>query len=360
MNSDVRDKDARVQSAIANWAPRFITQGADYNDFARTTSRVATWPEWLDAWCATGDMHAELAHEAEGLGRRISAGEAYVRAAVCYHFSKFVWVLDMDKHRAATEKAIAALYAAHRLLDPSAARVEVPFEGSHLVGNLRRPPGVSRPPLVLLFPGLDSTKEEFFHWENVFLIRGMATFSLDGPGQGETGYRMPIRHDYEVAASAVLDVLGRRNDLDPVRIGVAGVSLGGYYAPRAAAFEPRIKAAAAVGGPYNWGAIWDDLPELTREAFIQYSGARDAEDGRAKALRMDLQGVMGRVRQPLLVVAGKLDRLIPWQHPERAAAEAPNAQLIMYPEGNHVCNNVPYKYKPQVADWMRETLDHVG
>lgn len=332
----------------------------DYNDFVRTTARVTTWDEWLDAWCATGDMHLELAREAEGRGRGLSAGEAYVRAALCYHFSKFVWVLDMGRNRAATEKATAAIYAAHRFLDPAAERIEIPFDGTYLVGNLRRPKGMSRPPLVLLIPGLDSAKEEFFHWENVFLNRGMATFALDGPGQGETGFRLPIRHDYEVAVSAALDALSRRTDLDLNRVGAAGVSLGGYYAPRAAAFEPRLAAVAAIGGPYNWGALWDDLPALSREAFTQYSGARDAEDGRARALRLDLDGVMGRVKQPLLVVSGKLDRLIPWQHPERMAAEAPNAELIIYPEGNHVCNNVPYKYRPQVADWMRETLEHVG
>ena len=59
---------------------------------------------------------------------------------------------------------------------------------------------------------------------------------------------------------------------------------------------------------------------------------------------------------PLLVVFGKLDRLIPWQQAERVAAEAPNAELVMYPDGNHVCNNLPYKYRPLVADWMSEHL----
>lgn len=352
----VREKDARVQSAIANWAPRFVTQGVDYNDFARTTGRVTSWLEWLDAWCETGDMHTQLAQDAERRGRTLTAGEAYVRAAICYHFSKFVWVIDMARNRAATEKAIASLYAAHRLLDPSAERIEIPFDGGRLVGNLRRPQADARPPLVLLLPGLDSTKEEFFHWENVFLTRGMATFSLDGPGQGETGFLMPIRYDYEVAVSAALDALADRSEIDLDRVGVAGVSLGGYYAPRAAAFEPRLKAVAAIGGPYDWGALWDDLPPLTREAFVQYSGARDAEAARASARRMNLEGVMPRVRQPLLVVSGKLDRLIPWQHAERTAAEAPRAELVLYPEGNHVCNNVPYKYRPQVADWMRDVL----
>jgi pimeloyl-ACP methyl ester carboxylesterase len=209
---------------------------------------------------------------------------------------------------------------------------------------------------VLLIPGLDSAKEEFFHWEGVFLARGMATCSLDGPGQGETGFLMPIRHDYEVAVAAVLDALAGRADLDLDRVGAAGVSLGGYYAPRAAAFEPRLRAVAAIGGPYNWGALWEGLPALTREAFAQYSAARDADDARAKAARLDLDGVLPRVVQPLLVVSGKLDRLIPWRDAERMAAEAPNAELVLYPEGNHVCNNVPYKYRPQVADWMRERL----
>jgi 2,6-dihydroxypseudooxynicotine hydrolase len=352
--------DTRVQSAVAHWAPRFVAQGVDHNDFVRTTSRVTDWSEWLDAWCATAEMHAELAREAERLGRALTAGEAYVRAALCYHFAKFVWVLDMDKHGEAEDRAVAALYAAHRLLDASAERIGVPLEGITMAANLRRPHESSRPPLVLLLPGLDSAKEEFFHWENVFLARGMATLSLDGPGQGETGRAMPIRHDYEVAVTAALDALAGRRDLDLGRVGVAGVSLGGYYAPRAAAFEPRIRAAAAIAGPYRWAEIWEDLPPPSREAFACYSWSRDEDEARARAARLDLQGVLGRLQKPLLVVAGKLDRLIPWQHAQRVADEAPNAELVLYPEGNHVCNNIPYKYRPLVADWMRERLVDVG
>lgn len=352
--------DERVSAAVANWAPRFVTQGVDYNDFLRTTSRIERWEDWLGAWCATGDLHTGLARDAEARGRMHSAGEAHVRAALCYHFAKFVWLVDLEKHRAATDLAVASLYAAHRLLDPSAERVEIPFEGAALVGNLRLPPGASRPPLVLLIPGLDSTKEEFFHWEAVFLSRGMATFSLDGPGQGESGYTTCIRHDYEVAVTAALDALAGRDDIDISCVGAAGVSLGGYYAPRAAAFEPRLRAVAAVAGPYNFGETWPDLPALTREAFSHHSGSRTDEEALTNALRLDLSGVLSRLSQPLLIVFGKLDRLIPWQHAERVAAEAPNAELVMFTEGNHVCNNIPYKYRPLVADWMKEKLAHVG
>jgi len=179
--------DERVQAAIANWAPRFVSQGVDYNDFARVTAKVERWAEWLPAWVENGDMHAGLARETEALGRTRTAGEAWNRAALSYHFAKFVWMIDMERYRDAADKAVAALREVHRLLDPTAERVEIPFEGTSLVGNLRRPPGATEAerPLVVLLPGLDSTKEEFFSWENVFLQRGMATFSLDGSGSSD-------------------------------------------------------------------------------------------------------------------------------------------------------------------------------
>ncbi|MQA75478.1 MAG: alpha/beta hydrolase [Solirubrobacterales bacterium] len=348
--------DARVQAAIDNWAPRMVTQGVDYNDFVRTTARTETWDEWLDEWTRTAELHLGLAREAEAEGHERTAGEAYVRAALCLHFAKYVWVVDPRRNRETTERARDALYEAHRLLDPSAERVEADRDGVTIRANLRRPPGVKRPPLAILIPGLDSTKEEFFHFEAVFLARGLATLSLDGPGQGEAGFAQSIRHDYEVAVSAALDALAGRPDLDLERVGAAGVSLGGYYAPRAAAFEPRLRAAAGVSGPRNFGELWDDLPALTRESFVHYSGSRDAEQGRERALRLDLAGVVGRVSQPMLVITGKLDRLIPWQSTKLIAEAAPNARFVLYEEGNHVCNNVAYRYRPLVADWLAEQL----
>jgi dipeptidyl aminopeptidase/acylaminoacyl peptidase len=342
-----------VQAAIDHWGPRFIQAGVDANDFARTTARVETWDEWLGAWCETAEEHVALAGEAEAAGRTVTAGEAWLRAAVCFHFGKFVWVVDEARSRAAADRAVAALREAHRLLDPEAERVEAPLDGASVVANLRRPRGASRPPLVLLIAGLDSTKEEFFLLENLFHARGMATLSLDGPGQGEGGYELPLRHDFEVAASAILDAV---DGFD--RIGALGVSLGGYYAPRiAAALGDRIRACVALAGPYNFGDCWDRLPELTRTAFRVRSATSDDDAARRTAGTLDLTQHAQKISCPLLVVFGRLDRLIPWQHAVRLAEEASGpADLLMLENGNHGCMNVAPHHRPRTGDWLSARL----
>ena len=348
--------DERVAAAIRNWAGRFIANGIDYNDFARTTSGIERWDQWLDAWTATAEGHLELAEQALVRNRRRSAGEAYLQAAISYHFSKFVWVLDTERNRRNTHAAVRAMYAAHELLDPRAERIEAPVPGGHVVANLRRPADARRSPLVVLIPGLDSTKEEFFHWEATFLRRGMATLSLDGPGQGEVGLQLDIRPDYDVAVSAMLDAVMHRNDLDLDRIAAVGVSLGGHYVIRAAAFEPRLVAVAGISGPFRFGDDWEAMPELTRETIAHHTGAGDAQEACRRAQTLDLDGVAERVRQPCLVITGERDRVIGWQETKRIADAVAGSEWVLYPDGTHVCNNIPYKYRPLVADWISEHL----
>ena len=350
------ERDERVADAIAHWAPRFVTNGVDYNDFVRVTGGVATWEEWLPAWVANGHDYAARAREAEARGRSRTAGELWNQASLSYHFAKFVWMLDMERYEEATHLAVDALRRALGHLDPTAERIEIPFEGgATLAGNLRRPAG-GPAPLVLLFPGLDSTKEEFLRWEEVFLARGLATFSLDGPGQGESGLTTRIYPNYEVAATAAIDALSSRDDVDLDRIGAAGVSLGGYYAPRAAAYEKRIKAAVGISGPFDFASNWDGMPLQTRETVCHHTGASSMEEGREKAGELNLYEAAALIDQPFLAITGRNDRLIPWEQTQRQAEEAPGGEFVLYDDGNHVCNNIPWKYRPLTADWLKEKL----
>jgi 2,6-dihydroxypseudooxynicotine hydrolase len=210
---------------------------------------------------------------------------------------------------------------------------------------------------VLIVPGLDSSKEEMFSIEDEFLRRGMATLSIDGPGQSENSVEFAIRPNWETVITPVLDHLANIGlDATFGLIGLMGISMGAIYGPRAAAHEPRLSAVVGLAGPYNLGECWDALNPLTRGGYVFYTKSANEDEARDKAYGLNLEGILDKVTQPLLVIHGARDRLFPPAQAERIAREAPNATLLMYPDGNHVCNNIAYKYRPVMADWMSEQL----
>jgi 2,6-dihydroxypseudooxynicotine hydrolase len=349
--------DPLVQSAIAHWAPRFVANGVALTDFEEVTASIDKWDGWCRAWSDKAAVHEAMGREALDRDKLISAGEHLQRAGVYYHFAKFVFVHDVPQMKAAHMKAVECRTLALPHIDPPGERVTIPYDGKTLYGILRKPLGVVNPPVLVMCVGLDSAKEETDAYEQPYLRRGIATLVFDGPGQGEGEYDFAIRGDYEAAVRAVVDFIETRRDLDAARIGLWGVSLGGYYAPRAAAFEKRIKACIALGGPYDWREGWDGLPELTREAFRVRSHCATQEEAKHHAATLSLKGVAERITCPIFVMTGKLDRLIPWQHAERLAREVKGpCTFLLIEDGNHVANNRAYRWRAQSADWLAEQL----
>ncbi|MDR7435012.1 MAG: YqiA/YcfP family alpha/beta fold hydrolase [Armatimonadota bacterium] len=350
--------DEILQKVVVSWEPRIITNGVDANDYRRTVQSLARWDQWYGAWMELGRHHESLAEEALGEGRSLTAQEAYYRAALAYHFAIFCWVHNLEEYTTGHRKRVECYQKALPGFDPPGERVEIPLEETTMPGYLRRPRGIKRPPVVLFLSGLDSAKEEHHTFENHFLRRGLATLTVDGPGQGEMWFRMKMRVDFEVAARAAIDFLLSRDDVDGSRVGVCGVSLGGYLAARCAALEPRIRAVACCGSLYSP----ETSPILLHDAFhlqrwLHIWGAKDQEEVREKSRGATLAGIARHIRVPLLVVHGEKDNLIPPQDPYRIYEEATGPKRwVCYPEGNHVCNNIPYKYRPLVADFLAEAL----
>lgn len=346
-----------VRLAASHWKPRFIANGIDVNDFESVLDTTTEWRDWAPAWRKVGDMHLRLANEAERAGHRETATSAYQRAAWSYHLGKFLWFEDPDLHRALSVATVSSYAHAVPFLDPPGTRVEAPFEGAVVPGILRKPAGATRPPLVILVPGLDSVKEELYAMENDFLRRGMATLTIDGPGQGENAPRFPIRADWSTVLTPLIDHLHAHDaGVDLGRIGFMGISMGGIYGPYAARREKRIKALVALAGPYDLSECWAALNPLTRGGYRFYTKSRDEAEAFEKAKELTLADVLKDVTCPMLVIHGGKDRLFPPEQAERIVREAPSATLLLYPEGNHVCNNVTYKYRPAMADWMKERL----
>jgi pimeloyl-ACP methyl ester carboxylesterase len=347
----------RVQVAAQHWRPRFVANGIDVNDFDETVAKTSEWKDWGPNWMAVGKIHEALALDAEHRGRLVSAAQAYQRAAWCYHLGKFLWFEDLLLHAELRDRAVLLYRKAAPHLDPPAQRLEIPFEGHTIPGNFRRPRDSWQPPLVLLVPGLDSSKEELFAIEEEFLRRGMATLAVDGPGQSENSVHFPIRPNWETVIGPLIDHLGEIDlEVDLGRIGLMGISMGAVYGPRAAAHDERLRAVVGLAGPFNLGECWDALNPLTKGGYRYYTKSANEADARRKAYTFNLEGVLSRVTQPLLVIHGAKDRLFPPAQAERIAREAPNSTLVIYPDGNHVCNNIPYKYRPLMADWLREKL----
>ena len=357
--------DPRVQAAVDHWAPRFIAMGVDYNDFVRTTGRIERWEDWLDAWIAVADEHLELAER-----RRERRAEAERRGGLPARsdLPALRQVRVGARRRRAPRRDRAGdrgdgqgplVSGPDRRADRGAAR------RGHARGQPPPARGAERPPLVVLIPGLDSTKEEFFHWENAFLARGMATLSMDGPGQGEAGFTLPIRHDYEVAVAAMLDrrsgrPRGGRRPRPRARRRRRGQ-------PRRATTRrapPRSSRASApspaISGPYNFGEVWDQLPPLTREAFTVKSGARD-ERRRPRARERSRPGRRARPARRSRRCSSPADSTAssPGGRPSAPRARRRTGRSCCTSDGTHVCSNIPYRYRPLVADWMAEQLASV-
>jgi 2,6-dihydroxypseudooxynicotine hydrolase len=350
--------DERIRVAVENWYPRFVANGVDVNDFRRITGGLERWDDWCRAWSDWGEVHAALGEEAEAGGFYRSAGQHFWQAAMLFHFGKFMFFHRPEQHRAAHERTVCLYQRALPYLDPPGERVEIPYEGGAVIpGILRKPPHVPRPPVVVLVPGLDSVKEELHAYGEDFLRRGLAVLGIDGPGQGEMEFDHPIRFDYEVPLQCVLDYLADRWDVDGTRVGAMGVSFGGYYALRASAFDARLRAVIAIATGYHFVDHFDRVPILTREAMIHRLHAAGAEEAREKLSAFDLHGLMDRLGGPALIIMGRKDRLFPAEDAEAMVRDsAGKATLLMFEDGNHVCNNISYKYRPRQADWMCREL----
>lgn len=349
-------KDPLVASAISNWFPRFVANGVDINDFHNTTDRVSTWSEWFDEWYKTALVHSNLGEQAEARGFYVSAGKHYFSAAINCHFGKFLFVHDRNKLLEGTQKTVEFYQKAARYFKQPSTRLEIPFQSGMITGNYRR---ASQLPsgLVLLIPGLDSVKEEMFTYEELLLERGLSTLAIDGPGQGETEFSFAIYPHYEAVVTAVIDYLLQQYAPEFTSLGIAGVSLGGYYVCRAAAGDERIKACVDVSGPFDLGECWDNLPGLTKQAFRVRSYLDNLEQACERAKELTLEGCINKIKCPLLVIHGEKDRLFPLEQAQRIYTGAQGEkELLSLQNGNHVCNNLPYMYKYYLADWLRKTL----
>jgi dipeptidyl aminopeptidase/acylaminoacyl peptidase len=267
-------------------------------------------------------------------------------------------------------KAIGCFRQALDLSNHPHEYVKVPFEGKELEAIYYAPrkvtKGHAKPPCVLFLSGADALPEEnFFRSVQQITARGMGCFVFNGPGQGSTLrlLNIPTMAEYERPVGAALDYLMTRPDIDHDRIGLLGVSFAGYYGPRAAAHDPRIKALVAWGALYDvYEDIYVHYPPL-REQLNWIAGVKDSEEGARKYKAFTLEGLLQNIRCPVLITHGSGDRMVPAAAAHRTYDELVNVKdktLRVYDideGGAEHCNMDNWSQViPYQADWLMDRL----
>jgi dienelactone hydrolase len=331
---------------------------------------------FMAQWNAKADTLIELADEDEARGRSFSAGAKLQRAALYLFNGERMLAHGAPGRVEAFKKAGATFQKAMRLSGENCERVEIPIEnGGTMPALYTRAPGEGPHPVVVFCNGLDSNKE-LLYWTKLpeaLARRGISTLCVDQPGTGETLrlQNIPATFDSERWASRAVDWLEARPDVDPKRIGMTGISLGGHYVPRAVAYEPRFASAAVWGANHNWAEV--QQKRLRREgenpvphywAHVMWVfGATDMDDFLAKAEGMNLNGHMDRIKVPFLVTHGEQDRQIGLEYAHQAydqLTNCPKRELKIFTprEGGveHVgADNMAYG-RDYIADWFADTL----
>lgn len=338
------------------WIPRLVADGVDANDVQTVRPNVTSWDDWPGAWAEVASAHLAMARERLAGGSKVTAGEAFVRASLCFHVGQVVAFHNPDVKRDLQKKKETAFRDAAPLLLPPAERLVIDHDGVPLPGYLRTPDGAGPHACVILVPGLDSTKEDFISLSEMCVRRGLACFAYDGPGQGEVRQHALLKEGYETSIRSVFDAIAARPEIDPSRIGLLGRSLGGYYILRAAAADPRIKALAVFGGAYDL-SDWDNMPNTILDGFLWTTESATSDEARAKMGPATLDDCIDGVTCPTIVVHGKRDAIFHYTQAERiAAALGDKAELVIEENGVHCCHNFGFQYRTLMADWMARTL----
>lgn len=330
-----------------------------------------------ETWAKMADKLCELAEEDESKGRLLSAGEKYGRAA-----SYLITCERLQAHKAPGrlalyERELALFQKSIALSKENCVRVEIPYEGKHLSGLYVKADGVKGPaPILIQVNGLDSTKEMKYRvglpaW---LAKRGISSLIVDQPGTGEALRLQGLhaRYDSEHWASAIVDYLETHDEVDSSRIGMEGVSLGGYFCPRAVANEPRLALGVCWGANHDWRDVQKrrlekegDFPVPHYWQHVQWVwGAKDMDDFMDIAENVHLDGQVEKITVPFLVTHGSKDSQIPLKWAERTYEQlinSPKRELKIFTEREggvqHSSFDNSINAGHYIADWVAETFN---
>jgi len=234
--------------------------GTDLGEMIATAGQITEgdFESWFNNWTARAERVLGRAEEDLAGGHLVSARGGLLRASSYYRMAEFYLHGNPEDPRIlTTSHASQKAYAkAAELTGPTWEPIEVPYEGTKLPGYFYKPDTSNeRRPTIIFHGGFDSSAEELFYYGGApATLRGYNCLTWDGPGQGSPvrDQKLPFRYDTEKVISPAVDYALSRPDVDPDKLILIGMSLGGYFASRAVAFEHRFRGAVFFDGVYDF------------------------------------------------------------------------------------------------------------
>lgn len=331
--------------------------------------------DFMTAWVRMADNLVELGEEDLALGREFSAGNKFKRSAIYYQTGERMQKHGSKDREVTYKKAIDNFLRGMKYTNEPVEKITIPYQGKEITGLFHKAPVDGPAPCVVYCNGLDSMKEMLWMggFPKALAQRGIHSICVDQPGTGEALrlHDLPATPHSEEWASAWVDYLETRDDVDKSRIGMTGISLGGHFAPRAVAYEPRFASGAAWGANHNWHEVQykrmqregeNPVPHYWGHVFWVF-GAKDMDDFLEKTKDMNLNGHMDRIKVPFLVTHGVQDRQISKDYAQQAFDQlinSPRRELKWFTprEGGveHVGADNHAFAIDYIADWFAETL----
>ena len=341
LKADVQERADRHAYPVSELDPAEVRE-------ALASLKTLDRDEWASAWSAIGDHHMAEGRRADA-SDKAAASKHYKYAFEYYLFARFPLENSPGKVKA-YDKALEAFAAYARIPYPPIEIVRIPFEGKEIVGYLRLPINVRPAPLVLTIGGLDGRKENASFRNDAYLAQGVAYFSFDMPGTGQSTVRQVVP-GAEREFTRVLDYIATRRDIDAKRVVVYGGSWGGHWAARLAYLErERIRGAVVQGGPVHeyFQPEWQRKAVTTREYLFELFearaaiyGAKTLDDFLAYGPKMSLKtaGWLEKPSAPMLVINGMRDTQVPVEDVFLLMRSGSPKEVWINPQGGHMGRN---------------------
>jgi pimeloyl-ACP methyl ester carboxylesterase len=330
---------------------------------------------WYNSWEATADRVIALAERTRD---PLSKGGAYLRASTYQRVAEFLIPPDDPRRTASFEKTGDYFFKGLDTLGVRYERLTVTYGA----GNLRAlyypgPQGAEAKPLIVFGGGFDSILEEYYpNFAEAALKRGYSVLTYEGPGQGQAlrKYGLAYTPEWEKPITTLLDQF-LHSHARPSKIVLIGMSMGGYFAPRAAAFEERIDGVVAYDTMFDFGAIAGPLMTVAKNPVAMNNisvawayrnalwtmGTKDVDETVQKCAAYTLAPVAGRIRQDVLILAGMEDHFVPIHQTadfEKALVNARSVTTRIFDRASggagHCQGGALTLYHTAVFDWLLE------